>query len=181
MAPVRKTCQEPKCGLIGDSIKRRDTPLRTARNRKNSHRKSSSFRSRLRLPEGRLQYDQFALDEVGGKTVNALFDVLTEAHPIVVCFDELDGLFRSRNKDSVDADLVSTFLVRLDDLDEARREGRIQVAVIATTNNTNSLDSAVRSRFSTAHRIDRPSTLEREVFLKSLFSTDHQADLTKDE
>ena len=118
---------------------------------------------------------------VGGKTVNALFDVLTEAQPIVVCFDELDGLFRCRNKDSVDADLVSTFLVRLDDLDESKREGRIQVTVIATTNNTNSLDSAVRSRFSTAHRIDRPSTPEREVFLKSLFSTDHQADLTNDE
>lgn len=94
---------------------------------------------------------------VGGKTIIALFDVLTEAQPIVVCFGEIDGLFRSRSKDSVDADLVSTFLVRLDDLGEAKREGKIQVAVIATTNNTNSLDSAVRSRFSTEHRIDLPN------------------------
>jgi len=118
------------------------------------------------------------LNKYVGETERKLREIFTRARekasagaPVVVFFDEMDSLFRTRGSgisSDVESTIVPQFLAELDGV-----EGLRHVIVIGASNRQDLIDPAVLrpGRFDVKIRIDRPNRdAAREIFSKYLVS-----------
>jgi proteasome-associated ATPase len=116
------------------------------------------------------------LNKYVGETERKLREIFTRARekasagaPVVIFFDEMDSLFRTRGSgisSDVESTIVPQFLAELDGV-----EGLRHVIVIGASNRQDLIDPAVLrpGRFDVKIRIDRPNReAAREIFAKYL-------------
>ncbi len=82
---------------------------------------------------------------------------------LIIIFDELDALFKSRNSNRAsdeDWKIVNTFLTEIDGFDNLKN-----VIIVGTTNRLESIDSAIKrpGRLGTHIKVDLPTREEREA------------------
>jgi len=103
------------------------------------------------------------------KNVQDLFKYLrnqaskTPDKKLIIIFDELDALFKSRNSNRAsdeDWKIVNTFLTEIDGFDNLKN-----VIIVWTTNRLESIDSAIKrpGRLGTHIKVDLPTKVEREA------------------
>lgn len=104
----------------------------------------------------------------GAKNVQDLFKYLRNQaakspdKKLIIIFDELDALFKSRNNKMASGEdwkIVNTFLTELDGFDNLKN-----VIIVGTTNRLESIDSAIKRpwRLGTHIKVDLPTITERE-------------------
>ena len=99
------------------------------------------------------------------KIMRAIWEVAKEKTPLVLFFDEIDGIMRTRRDDDQGCvyGMKTEFLQLCDGLTTADA-----VVVIGCTNNERSLDPALRRRFPSVFRMQLPTTSERRSILSTI-------------
>lgn len=103
--------------------------------------------------------------------VAATFTLARKMQPVIVFFDELDGMLRTRS--DADQSCVYGFKTELlTHMDGIHTKKNDAIVVIACTNTLSKLDPAVLRRLPRSYKIDLPSQLEREEILRMRVGTD---------
>lgn len=97
------------------------------------------------------------------KKIEALFSTARKRAPVVMFFDEFDGLMRTR-RDSDEGCQYSLKTQLLANLDGFEKDNAA-VMVIAATNSSKSLDAAVRRRLPRVYNIALPNLKDRKQIL----------------
>ncbi|MEM7758448.1 MAG: AAA family ATPase [Cyanobacteria bacterium P01_A01_bin.40] len=131
--------------------------------------KTEIARAMARL--GGIQFQEVSAGEVRDKYVGEsnrkLARIFAQARrhaPTILFFDELDGLFPSRDEQSVqhEIELVNQFLQEVDGVGNNGRG----IFIVGATNRVEQVDAAVRSRLSKTIAIPLPAMPERVALLK---------------
>lgn len=107
--------------------------------------------------------------------VRTLFTALQKIAPVLLCLDEVDGLFRERQvqEHEVNRDLKTEFLQWWDGLLSGEK-----IWIVAATNRPFEVDSAVLRRLPRQYYIGHPDVEAREVMLHNLLENlPHGVDL----
>ena len=131
--------------------------------------KTEIARAMARL--GGIQFQEVSAGEIRDKYVGEsnrkLARIFAQARrnaPTILFFDELDGLFPSREEQSVqhEIELVNQFLQEVDGVGNNGRG----IFIVGATNRVEKVDAAVRSRLSKTIAIPLPALSERIALLK---------------
>ena len=144
--------------------------------------KTEIARAMARL--GGIQFQEVSSGEVRDKYIGEsnrkLARIFAQARrnaPTILFFDEIDGLFPSRDEQSVqhEIELVNQFLQEVDGVGNSGRG----IFILGATNRAENVDGAVRSRLSKTIAIPLPELDERVAMLK-LFVGDRPVDSNLD-
>lgn len=100
----------------------------------------------------------------GARQIHELYEFASKTSPSIIFIDEVDAIALDRTYQSIRGDvseIVNALLTEMDGVEENKN-----VVTIAATNNPNSLDFAVRSRFEEEIEFNIPTDLERKKMIK---------------
>jgi spastin len=106
----------------------------------------------------------------GEKIVRALFEIAREKQPSIIFIDEIDSILTSRSADDNEASrrLKTEFLIAFDGVGSSDDD---KILVMAATNLPDSLDEAVKRRFSRRIYVPMPDAEVRGEIIKKLFKS----------
>lgn len=131
------------------------------------------------------EYDYLKIDnsqimsEYYGHTQKSISYIFTAARnnekPVILIFDEIDGLFSENSSQDVNALNISTFNQEIDgDKDNSN------IILIATTNHFDKLSSSIKDRFTRKYKFDLPDENQRKNFFIEKFAK-HQNTLNDED